>query len=408
MDESAGATSFAIEGMTAVATCASPATCPTAGLTGQQDTALYFDGDDELNADSLLQNYSGTGFTISLWFYPEPNGPLSDNHVLVNLLDNNGGINRNDTKLLLVYSSDDETCCGLGTPGSVPVANWHNYTVAYDAINNVISRYYNGNLTTQGVNTYNLVPGDRFRIGGPQAPDWPFDDGFEGRIDDLVFYDRALSEAQIQTLLAGGTPEFPILPTVDTYTVGSQNNIDIAASFTIPDGQPSGAYIYSQLAEAALDIPDLRSVAQDPLILIHFDEPIGGAASDNLFAYPEKEAFCHVGCPVFVDDFAGNAAEFDGSGTGYGWNSVVATGPFAMSAWIHPTHGDSSSRGIVGSVTDGFPALYITSDDKLGFAFHDGTTWNSDYTPDPASRPQRAAFDRCTRGNVVRSGGRLA
>ncbi|MEZ4645085.1 MAG: LamG domain-containing protein [Chloroflexota bacterium] len=352
MDESAGATSFAIAGITAVATCASPATCPTAGLAGQQDTALYFDGNDELNADALLQNYSGTGFTISLWFYPEPNGPTSFNNVLVNLLDNNGGINRTDTKLLLTYSSSDQTCCGLGTPGSVPFATWHNYTIAYDAVNNVVSRYYNGNLVNESVNNYDLVAGDRFRIGGPNAPDWNFDDGFEGRIDDLVFYDRALSEAQIQTLLAGGTPEFPILPTVDTYTVASQDSSDITASFTIPDGQPSGAYIYSQLAEAALDIPDLRSVAQDPLILIHFDEPIAG--NGTLYAYPEKESFCSS-CPTLVDDFAGKAVEFDGTGTSYGWNSVTATGPFAMSVWIYPTHGDNSSRGIIGSVANGFP-----------------------------------------------------
>ncbi|MCA9976327.1 MAG: hypothetical protein KC413_11275, partial [Anaerolineales bacterium] len=279
---------------------------------------------------------------------------------------------------MLTYSSQDQTCCGLGTPGSVPFATWHNYTIAYDAVNNVVSRYYNGNLVNESVNNYDLVAGDRFRIGGPNAPDWNFDDGFEGRIDDLVFYDRALSEAQIQTLLAGGTPEFPILPTVDTYTVASQDSSDITASFTIPDGQPSGAYIYSQLAEAALDIPDLRSVAQDPLILIHFDEPIAG--NGTLYAYPEKESFCSS-CPTLVDDFAGKAVEFDGTGTSYGWNSVTATGPFAMSAWIYPTHGDNSSRGIIGSVANGFPTLYITADDKLGFAFHDGTAWNSDYTP---------------------------
>lgn len=378
MDESAGATTFAIEGMTAVATCNPGANkCPTAGVGGQQGTALYFDGDDEINADALLQNYSGTGWTISLWFYPEPNGPTSYNNILVNLLDNNGGINRDDTKFLMTYSSQDQTCCGLVTPGSVPFATWHNFTVAYDGINDVISRYYNGTLVNQSIKTYNLVSGDRFRIGGPNAPDWNFDDGFEGRIDDVVFYDRALSGAQIQTLLAGGTPEFPILPTVDTYAVGSQNNIDITASFTIPDGQPSGAYIYSQLAEAALDIPDLRSVAQDPQILIHFDEPGG---SDYLNAYPQKTSFCSS-CPVLVDDFAGKAVEFDGTGTRYGWSGVTATGPWAMSTWIYPTHSDNSSRGIMGSVTDGFPALYITSDDKLGFAFHDGTGWNSDYTP---------------------------
>ena len=71
-----------------------------------------------------------------------------------------------------------------------------------------------------------------------------------------------------------------------------------------------------------------------------------------------------------MDDFAGKAVEFNGTDNWMNDSSVILTGPWALSVWVKPTHVGSSTRAIIGKRNGddtGFPSLFITSDDKLGF-----------------------------------------
>ncbi|MEM7800918.1 MAG: LamG-like jellyroll fold domain-containing protein, partial [Chloroflexota bacterium] len=303
-------------------------------------------------------------------------------NIMLRVLDNNGGMNDDDTKFYFNYDSRNDWCCGSVVEDSAPPEAWHNFTIAYNANSDTVSTFQNGVVTNEYIRTDKaFVAGDRIRMGAALVPDWQFDAPFSGYMDDFVFYDRALNANQLQDLFAGNTPEFTLSPDIDTYTVNTLSSSDISTQFTIPEGQASGRYVYSQLAEAALDIPDQRSVQLDPAIMVHFDEPQGSVS--NLFIYPEDDSYCNGGCPTLVEDFAGLAAEFDGTtGHAYGFGpNSWSEGAWAMSAWIYPTHSDSSVRGIIGSNQHNAPILYITADDKLGFSFHNGSSWNSNYTP---------------------------
>ncbi|MEM7803194.1 MAG: LamG-like jellyroll fold domain-containing protein, partial [Chloroflexota bacterium] len=70
VDESSGATSFSFDNGAGTATCNNGAgECPTAGHAGVNGTALYFDSNDVLNLDTVLNSYAGDGsWTISFWF----------------------------------------------------------------------------------------------------------------------------------------------------------------------------------------------------------------------------------------------------------------------------------------------------------------------------------------------------
>ena len=386
MDETAGTTTFAISGTASVATCNNGAgACPTAGVAGHTGTALYFDGDDELNADALIENFSGDGFTASFWIYPETDEVGQRHHAFFAILDSNGGNNASDFKEYISYDEQDNSCCGTD-PNTMLPNTWYNITLVYDQLNDSKTVYVDGNFVIKYEKAVNMQAGDRFRLGGPEQADWGFDDSFQGRIDDLVFYDRALSPENVQTLLAGGTPEFPIFPDVDVYAVSPLTSAEITASFTIPSNQESGSYLYSQLAEAALNIPDLPTVVVNPVRRAHFDERITNSAThDFLQRYPSGSSIsCNQNfCPTYVADFAGRAVEFNGTDTFMSETSPNLNGPWAMSVWVKPTHAGSSTRGIIGQRNggSGFPSLFITSGDELGFAFYDGTGWNSDYTP---------------------------
>lgn len=387
-DEAAGATSYAIEGSNSNGSCNNGAgECPTAGQAGQIGNAIYLEADDELNFDAIMDDYTGDGsYTISFWFNPDAGMTNSFNNIMLRVLDNNGGENDSDSRISLGYNSNEDSVPGADI-GVAPPGQWYNFTIAYNANSDTVSRYLDGVLLNEFIRTdWGIQNGDRLRIGGPGIADLSSDREYAGYIDDLIFFDRHLTEEQLQITFAGGNPESPVLPTVDNYTVTPQNSIDISALFTVPENQSSGSIVYSQLAEAALDIPDQRSVQLDPGMMIHFDEPQGSSGNGNLFIYPEEDSYCDGGCPALVEDFAGLAAEFDGvTGHSYGFSPNAsygwADGAWSMSAWIYPTHTDNVARGIMGSRSFNTPSLFMTGNNTLGFAFYDGSGWNTDYVP---------------------------
>ena len=395
MDETAG-TTFAISGTTGVATCRNAlGECPTHGVPGIQNTALSFDGNDEINADAIIENFDGNGWTAAFWIYSEPLPTGRRNQTLLAVLDGNGGTDRSDFRFLLSYDSQLQECCGQPgeTPPPILPNTWYHIAVTFDNTNKAVQYFVDGVQTAHFIhnNLYNstiLRDGDRLRIGGPWTADLNTIGGWEGRIDDFIFYDRVLSAANIQTLYTGnGTPEFPLLAEADIYNVPTQNSTDLTDTFTVPPHQPSGGFTYSQLAEAALNIPDLPTVALDPVRRAHFDEQITSSATHNfLHRYPSGTSIsCNKNfCPTHVNDFAGEAVEFNGVDSFMSDSSPILSGPWALSIWVKPTHVVSGTQAIIGrrnSNDTGFPSLFITPDDKLGFGFYDGTSWNTDYTP---------------------------
>lgn len=159
---------------------------------GKYNNALVFDGTagvmTVLNSDSL--NLSD-GMTLEAWFYP------TASHT-----DFRGGIVY-DYAYYLYPSS--ETYCGAGgiLGGINPTGNacysaalsintWTHVAVTFDSSTLIL--YINGTpVTTQSAGLIPSTTGDLF-IGSS-----PFDEFFEGRIDEIRIYNYARSEAEIVT-----------------------------------------------------------------------------------------------------------------------------------------------------------------------------------------------------------------
>jgi len=101
------------------------------------------------------------------------------------------------------------TVVGTGQ-GSAPAGNWYHFTAVYS--NKNITLYLNGQPAGAGKFAYNAgstTPDKNLSIG-VRSYDSRIEDYFEGRIDDVRIYDRALSAEEVQRLFDGGLTENPL------------------------------------------------------------------------------------------------------------------------------------------------------------------------------------------------------
>ncbi|MDH3455888.1 MAG: fibronectin type III domain-containing protein [Gemmatimonadota bacterium] len=165
---------------------------------GYSGTALSFDGDDDfvLVPDDDALDLAGD-FTISIW---------------VNWINNNidadvlrKGNTRNASDWYLIEISDNHIHARLnGSSGGtnldqVPILNdgvWHHVAVVRDASSNRI--YVDGVLRDDsGRNLGDLSNSNNLTFGSKDTGD---EDFFNGMIDDIRFYNRALTEQEITDL----------------------------------------------------------------------------------------------------------------------------------------------------------------------------------------------------------------
>lgn len=89
-----------------------------------------------------------------------------------------------------------------GGPGTITTSsayndgNWHNVVTAYDSVSGDTRIYVDGSLQTRGINNLNIASGDLY-IGYRNLLN---DSSFNGSIDEVCIYDRALSADEIKTL----------------------------------------------------------------------------------------------------------------------------------------------------------------------------------------------------------------
>jgi hypothetical protein len=161
----------------------------------------YFDGvDDYINLSKNLNNAFNNTLSISMWVKPLTFNPRSE----AVILDNRGSggfglivdkpINNNYFKM--ENSSGGESV--VISSGLIENA-WNNLVIVYN--NQMVSTYLNGNLiqgpvVATNVNGLGWRP-NSIKIGRHVTL---YDYYYKGSIDELYFYNRALSETEIKDL----------------------------------------------------------------------------------------------------------------------------------------------------------------------------------------------------------------
>ncbi|HWM10293.1 MAG TPA: LamG domain-containing protein [Solirubrobacteraceae bacterium] len=162
--------------------------------TGRYGNGLRFDGvDDWVTVDDDATLDLSTGMTLEAWVRPETLGSLwrtvlikeQDSQLAYALYANNdAGVPSGH-----VFTVGDQ---GLGGPQPLPVNQWSHLATTWDG--STLRLYVNGNeVSSTPLAGQAVESSGPLRIGGNAIwPEW-----FQGSIDEVRMYDRALTAAQI-------------------------------------------------------------------------------------------------------------------------------------------------------------------------------------------------------------------
>jgi hypothetical protein len=239
---------------------------------GEVGQAFMFDGSSGYVSipDSPSLDSFGTNITIECWIMVNQNTPNADW---------TGIVTKGNSSWRLQGTSGAETVTFSADPNGDLIGNaevndgqWHHVAATYDGTNMCL--YVDGTLdATQpaslplATNSFPVCLGEN-----PQAPPGYY---FNGAIDEVAIYNRALSAEEIQTIYvtgSGGKCPVPIVvasqPTNETINAGSAVSWSVAATgsrpltyqwnfegtplagatntvFTIEDAQPTNAGVYT-------------------------------------------------------------------------------------------------------------------------------------------------------------------
>ena len=199
---------------------------------GKFGTALSFDGvNDIVNvADSASLDLT-TGMTLEAWVLPRALGSAWRTVVLKEQTGNyayglyaNTGTGRPSANVVSGVTDHD-----LRGPAALPLDTWVHVAATYDAAN--LRLYVNGTLAASEAATGSISTSTgALRIGGNNL--WP--EFFQGRIDEVRIYNRALTQSQIQSDMASPAATDTKDPTVLAVTpANGAGNITIDAQPTV-------------------------------------------------------------------------------------------------------------------------------------------------------------------------------
>lgn len=233
--------------------------------TGRICTAGSFDGNDDYVSIPSLPNLTSS-FTISAWI--NPNDIDNDQRIFVDDESNSGGFafslgDAGDGRLR--FFSRNVSPVSLDTSAVISSGTWYHVVAVHDSINKTRQMFVNGADVTGGAQTYTgtwgsdngdaSIGGETDGAGSEANSNWRFN----GLIDEVKIYNRALSAAEINNYYANPDPLgrtcvtciAPISQTIVLSTqdgeslpgIGNFNDEDIVEY----DPATSSASIYSTL-----------------------------------------------------------------------------------------------------------------------------------------------------------------
>ena len=167
----------------------------TTDRNGVTNQAYSFDGVDDYI--SILRNYQGS-FTTSIWFNSNGNSQYKP---LIDAFDVNWEIQIMNSFLAYVSFDNSSNLQVFNSSVLITNNNWNNLICTYNS--NILNFYLNGTQIDQfTVNTLPINSGNYF-LGASQTGS---DQYFEGKLDDIGIWNRALTPQEITNLYTSTVP----------------------------------------------------------------------------------------------------------------------------------------------------------------------------------------------------------
>ncbi|MDM8536945.1 LamG domain-containing protein [Desulfobacterales bacterium HSG17] len=172
-------------------------------LDGPVAKALHVESDGsyvEIGANEII-NLNTPYKSISVWFKAED--MLNRRNMIFDKTSGSDyllGIDKHDNNYVLAFEvRDDSHQSPVGIYTSISLFNWYNVIATKE--NNIITLYLNGN-NVGSMEITNAVTRNNSLIVGAGGSPYVTGYQFNGEIDELRFYDRVLSESEIQEIVS--------------------------------------------------------------------------------------------------------------------------------------------------------------------------------------------------------------
>ncbi|MDP2668718.1 MAG: LamG-like jellyroll fold domain-containing protein [bacterium] len=334
-------------------------------VAGQIDRAVNFDGnDDNVNLGDNTSLRFGTGsFTIAAWIKPATlDGTDTINSLRVIGKDNYPTkwwvIDLNDADNDNIANVEFEAKGDSGNSGStqstgelVSVNAWTHIVIVYDR--GSFQAHYYGNGVFDSTQIISASFTDTLNIAGSNiylgSGSW---NNFNGLIDDVRIYNRALSASEIQTIYDGG--ESPSVPTNLTATPAPSSRINLSWTASTDNVGVTGYRVE-------------RCEGSGCSSFVQIATPIGASFSDSGVVLGESYSY-----RVRAADAAGNLSGYSSVA------SATAQSVAGLAGWWRLDDGigsliaaDSSGNGNTGTLANG-PA-WTAAGQISGALIFDGT-----------------------------------
>ncbi|MDD5753803.1 MAG: LamG domain-containing protein [Methylococcales bacterium] len=212
----------------------------TKGMSGK---ALQFDGSSYINVPSSVSLNPTNQLTMSAWIRID--GFTNEWSAIIHKGDvqTAGQTNREyalwvqkSTSLLYSTSAGDGNIQNALTSNTITRGKWFHYVGVIDRKSHTMSIYINGKLDTSKADSYSTFNNNDFdlRIGSTAETDASFSP-FNGALDEIRFYNRALSASEVTDLYNADMSVGGTLSGVGKHTVTCQNiSNKQAKTITIP------------------------------------------------------------------------------------------------------------------------------------------------------------------------------
>ncbi len=187
---------------TSAGTCSSSGTTAWyTGRNGKYGASLNFDGtDDYVNTSGPSTNASTQTYSATGWFYAAGSGLrtiISDSPDANNDYNFRVYVNGSNKLCMHIYNAGDHELCSNKT---VSNSTWYNFAAIQDSPNSSRKLYINGVLDTSDSQTSGNFSYTHFHIGNTGT----MNSYFNGQIDDVRFYNYALTATQIKNVYNEG------------------------------------------------------------------------------------------------------------------------------------------------------------------------------------------------------------
>ena len=335
------------------------------GISGQ---ALSFNGVDDMVVVPHSPTLSLEKYTMEAWIKRYQDG--AENTILTkryepSWMDNYGlYISPNGTVSASSYSPDIWTWFGVGSVRNISAGNWYHIAATYDRtalkiyINGVLDNSVNTQYTPYQ-NNQQLVIG-RGCVGDP-CMFKPSNPSFNGIIDEVRIYNRALSASEIQAeynaLTSTPTPTTVPPTTVPPTTVPPTTvppTTVVPTTVTPPLTTPTPPKFRVGPSVTLRPVTDVIDTNQDGIVELFMNNPSLNDVTLNVDAQVSVPAGLHVS--------GENFGQASGAGVVAGTFSVPPGTARTISIAIKA---DKSAR--IGSHTIQFTGLYYPGDNKDNF-----------------------------------------